>query len=786
MGRESDPGGGGTHSSMFGNASDVVQARDIKGGVHFHSPGGARRIVPRQLPRHDPGFVGRSRDLECLDDKALNGSSTAILIDGAAGVGKTSIAVHWAYRARERFPDGQLYIDLRGYGPGHPVTPLHALDHFLLSLHVTPDAIPPDLDRRAALFRSLIADSRILLILDNATTAEQVRPLLPGVGNSVALITSRNRMSTLIVRDGAFRLTLDVLSEADSVCLLITAMEPARQGDQQTEVAELALLCGGLPLPLRIAAVRAASQPRTPLSELIRDLRDESSLWYTLSSDDDDSDAVSAVFSWSYRALSDEVAHMFRIIGIHPGVDFSCSAAAALAGRSRDRTRRLLNVLVNVHMLENTAHDRYRLHDLLRAYALDQARRRDSPGARRAALERELNWYLHSTISAVTTAQILFPPRVKTPPPTDCDPETFDSEEDAIAWYNAEKSNLLALTRAACASGFNTLARRISISLFPIHHVLRNPYDDWLEMGRLGIEAIGDDQAGKAILLADLGVACSESQRLTEAEDHLDRALALWREAGDLAGEMRSTNTLGWVYLWQRRFDDALTQFAATRSLAVRLSDEQWTAISLINMAMVRHTLGQPEVATELAQRALAVRSPKDLSPRIHFEMLYTLARIHLDLQQYAEAERRLDEANGIAKNIESGGYETSVMLQRGRLCLARRAYDEGLACYERSRVHARRLGDRKGEAEALTGTGQIHQAMHRLDAAVGSYRAAIDIYREVRDPWCEAVTLERLACALADGREADRARTRALSLIDGFHDPPANGLRKRLLNSPH
>ncbi|MFD2350780.1 NB-ARC domain-containing protein [Nonomuraea ferruginea] len=269
-----------------------------------------------------------------------------IIIAGTAGVGKTALALRWAHTMRRTFADGNLYINLRGYDPGLPVTPQHALERFLSALGVPRESIPSELGDRAGLYRSLLAGWRMLVVLDNAVSVGQVRPLIPGTRESLVIVTSRSRLSSLMVRDGALRITLGLLSEQDSVRLLRNAMKKKyRPHDEDARLADLARLCARLPLALRIAAERAVSRPWMELSELVDELRSESTLWSALSTDDED-DAVRSVFAWSYRALPQDAAELFRKLSAHPGAEFSSGVVAALMGEGRARVRHLLDVLV--------------------------------------------------------------------------------------------------------------------------------------------------------------------------------------------------------------------------------------------------------------------------------------------------------------------------------------------------------------------------------------------------------------------------------------------------------
>ena len=343
------------------------------------------QAVPRQLPLATRGFVGRAEHLTALDALLPNvesgdGGGDAVVIsalDGTAGVGKTSLALHWAHRVQHRFPGGTLHADLRGYGPGQPATAAEVLDGFLYVLGVPPQQIPASLEARVGLYRSLLVGRRVLIMLDNANSASQVRPLLPSSPGSLVLVTSRASLTGLVVNDGATRLTLDLLSVGEATDLVRQIVGQNRADAEPHAVTELIRQCARLPLALRIAAGRATAQPHLDIADLVAEIADDQHRWQALSLPGDEDKAVRAVFDWSYHRLAPEHARAFRQIGTHPGPELSIQAAAAATGMSVAHVRRVLADLADVHLLEPISRDRYRLHDLLHAYAADRAGRDD-------------------------------------------------------------------------------------------------------------------------------------------------------------------------------------------------------------------------------------------------------------------------------------------------------------------------------------------------------------------------------------------------------------------------
>ncbi|HEX4834058.1 MAG TPA: cytochrome C, partial [Trebonia sp.] len=332
---DATPADGGTWSEVSGTTGDVVQARDVSGGIHFHRL--ASEVPrPRQLPSPQPVFVDREEAFAGLDGVVSAGAGRIAVVVGMPGVGKTALAVQWSNRNRDRFPDGQLYLNLHGYGEGPPVGPLRALWAFLVALGVPRSELAVDVEEAAAQYRSALAGRRVLIVLDNAREAQQARPLLPGHGACAVLVTSRAHMSGLVAREGARRIVLGVLPENDAVTLLARLVQSDRPDDQPSALGQFARLCARLPLALRIAAEHALSRPRTRLEDLVEDLRGQAALWRALTVEEgdqaEDLAAAQSVFAWSYRALPAEAARVFRLLAMHPGPDFGETAATALAG----------------------------------------------------------------------------------------------------------------------------------------------------------------------------------------------------------------------------------------------------------------------------------------------------------------------------------------------------------------------------------------------------------------------------------------------------------------------
>ncbi len=711
--------------------------------------GGGRRPVPAQLPAEVGAFTGRDAELAELDRLLGTGPDPATadphqpagaagpaamricVVTGSAGVGKTALAIRWAHRARGRFPDGQLYVDLRGYDPEQPVAAGDALVGFLTALGVPAQDVLVDADDRAAQFRTEVADRQILVVLDNASSVEQVRPLLPGTRSAVVLATSRDSLPGLVAVHGAHRLEVGLLPPADAVLLLGRLVGP-RVAAEPRAAATLAAQCARLPLALRVAAELAGSRPATPLAALTGELADEQRRLDLLDAGGDRRAAVRAVFSWSVRHLPAGAVRGFRLLGLHPGADFDRYAAAALAGGSLDEAHRTLDTLVRAHLVQPTAPPavppagqpavppgRFAMHDLLRAYAAQLASVEEAADQLRAARTRLFDYY----VAAAAAAMDAWNPaeagqRPGTEPPEVPVP-AFATGPAALAWLDAERGGLGAVCGYAAAHGWSAHAVALAGTLFRYLEAGGHHSDALAVHGHARVAAHrANDRAGETGALIDLGTTYWRQGRYGPATDHLQQALNLARQTGDLAAQARALNSLGIVDWRQGRYAQAASRLQLALDLARHAGDRTGQARALTNLANVQSSQGRYGPAADSHQRAL------DLA-------------------------RQSGNQVGQARALSNLGY---VYVRLDRLDEAARHHLAALELF-------RRVGDRDAEAYALTGLGDIYVRQGRLDEAAGHHLAALELFRQAGDRGSEAEPLNGLGqTALAAG-DHDRAR---------------------------
>jgi DNA-binding SARP family transcriptional activator len=616
-----------------------------------------------QLPMAPPVFVGRESELARLDASAHSG---VVTVTGGAGVGKTVLAVHWAHRVAARFPDGQLYVDLRGFDPSGSVVPAaDAVRGFLDALGVAAHRVPTDIDAQTALYRSALAGKRMLVLLDNARDADQVRPLLPGTPGCMVVVTSRNELPGLLATAGAYPLRVDLMSATDARRLLARRIGADRLDTEPDATEEMIAQCGRLPLALAIVAARAASRPDFALAAFAEQLRDSRSRLDAFTAGDTATD-VRAVFSWSYLALSTQAARLFRLLGLHPASRIGMYAAASLAGVAPGRSRGLLAELARAHLIAEPVPDRYVLHDLLHAYATELANRHDSQDDRRAAHRRMLDHYLHTAHAA---ALLLHPRRqsiIGTPPPPEITTEALSDQDHAMAWFNREHSVLVAAIGQASDIGLDTYAWRIAWALTDF----LDRREHWQDLASAHQAALAAavrlaDAAGQAHAHRGLGAADTQRRRYGEARVHLDRALELFSTLEDHTAQADTLLDLGFLFERQGRHADALE--SAHRALALLTTVERPTekARALNNVGWYSTLLGRHEDALVSCRQALDLF--KDLDDRSgQTATLDSLARAHYHLGQYQQAIdcRRL--ALDLCRGTGNNQLQAAILIRLG------------------------------------------------------------------------------------------------------------------------
>ncbi|MEQ4299900.1 BTAD domain-containing putative transcriptional regulator [Plantactinospora sp. B6F1] len=646
---------------------------------------------PAQLPADLAEFTGRTGELTRLDgllDRATRppgpAATVIAVVSGTAGVGKTTLAVHWAHQAAHRFPDGQLYVNLRGFDPAGPaVDPAEAVRQFLDALAVPAERIPTDPDAQAALYRSQMFHRRMLVLLDNARDAAQLRPLLPGGPGCLVLVTSRARLTDLVAIEGATPVPVEPLPAREARELLLRRIGDHRAGEEPQAVVDILARCAGLPLALAIVAAQVATSRNLSLADLAGQLRRGAGRLDALSTGDPTTD-LRAVFSWSYRSLSPAAARLFRLLGLHPGPDLSAAAAASLAGRPLAEVREALAELTRSNLLGQRAVGRYAPHDLLRAYAAEVAEQVDSARRRRSAVDRLLDHYLHSGNAAdakLRTEPSPLPLGRLRPGVT---PECPVDDQGALDWFAAERLVLLALLVHVAGSGRDVQTWQLAWIL-ATYLDRRGHWYDLVGTQRAAVAAARRlaEPAAQAVAYRFLARAYTRLGRLDDADTQLRNALELYDHCGDQAGQGHTHLNLSLMWERRGRLPEALDH--ARRALGL-LHD----AGSRLGVARARNAVGWYHTLLEDHSSALAY-----------------CEQALLELQE-------LDDRNGQANTWESLGRAHHHLGHRAR---SLRCYDQALRLY-------RAIGDRHLEGITLSHLGDTHHAF-------GDPRAAGDVWRE-------------------------------------------------------
>ena len=707
--------------------------------VNVGGAGAEEPAVPGLLPRDMPGFTGRQDELDRLTGLAEGGAAVVTAIGGTAGVGKTALAVHAAHRLLPEFPDGHLYADLRGYTAGQsPAEPGEVLEVFLRRLDVPSEQMPASAEERSGLLRQLLASRRVLMVLDNAATEAQVRPLLPGAGGSLVLITSRSMLPGLEVHE---RIGLDVLPGDEATALLAAVIGPDRAAAEPEAVAQVRDWCGRLPLALRIAGQLLAVHPAWPVARLVEMLASERDRLRQLSAGDLQ---VQAAFAVSYRQLGDGEARMFRLLGLHPGPGFSVAAAASLVGIDPEAAGLMLDRLVLAHLVTEGAAGRFGMHDLLRLFARGTCQEVDDQATRDVAEAGLVRYY--AKMAAYLDFSIF--PHTPAAQAAKLSDQPLLAPRQAVDMFEVERVSFLAVIGLAEQRSWDEqvsqLARDIIQTLILLRYV-----DDMLVVERA--------------------------------------ALAAARHAGAPVAEGQALNDLGVVYAELEQFDEAVTCYQESLTIRQRVSDRRGEGQTLFNLGTTYIDLDQFDNAVTAFKNALA--RFREIGHKDGDVMaLDKLGVVYARLGQFDEAITYYEESLTISREIGDRHGEGRALINLGNAYRRLQRFEEAVGCYRQSLAIKREIGDQHGESQALTNLGSANVDLRRFEEAIGCYRQSLAIKREIGDRHGEGRTLENIGDVYQELRQPDRAagcwRDAAAALRDSGDREGAERLEQLAINA--
>jgi DNA-binding SARP family transcriptional activator/tetratricopeptide (TPR) repeat protein/DNA-binding XRE family transcriptional regulator len=694
---------------------------------------------PAQLPMECIGFTGRAGELQALDRilGAEGAAKTApvAVVTGMGGAGKTALAVRWAWRHRGQYPDGQLYADLRGHAITGPVRPVEVLTGFLTALGEPAERIPEDEGQAAALLRTRLEGKRILLLLDNALDAQQVRPLLPAAPGSATIVTARDRMTGLIARDGAVAVVMRPLPDAEAAALLVAAMGERGDGEAPAAVAELAGLCAHLPLALRIAAANLAVRPSYRLADYVAALASGDRL-AGLAVPEDEQAAVRSAFELSCDTLKPELRRLFRLAGLAPGPDLTAPAVAALAGIATSQAESLLDRLAARNLIDEYAHGRYRLHDLLRLYAAELAAAEESAAGRDAAIDRLA---AHAMATVWSASEMLYPHLLHLPDsegpdregPDSGGPEFADSTA-ALAWLNAERANLVALVALLAQQDKADAALRLSDRLAGYFRMTSNSVD-WQVVATAVRRAVSDD-VPIAVACAELhlGTLRSMQTRYEAAAGHFAACADRARRAGWVAGEAVALNNQAGVYWQLGRAAETIGLLTEALDAHRRTGRTAGEAVTLANIATVRLQLARSaDAATDAAavseQRHIALRllgQARDMHQALHdrrneAETCRRIAEACRDLGDLEPAAAHARQAITLAREAAVRPFEIAAHSTLATVLVRLGEPEQGLAEHKLAQDLAGKADDPAQQAEVLMDLAESMARLGRLETAL-------------------------------------------------------------------
>jgi DNA-binding SARP family transcriptional activator len=726
---------------------EVPPLRTVPGGV---------AAATRTLPRDLASFTGREQELGALVAAAAGAGGVVGIhaIGGMAGVGKTAFAVHAAHRLAERFPAGQIFLPLHGHSPGQqPVDPADALASLLLTAGVPAAQIPSGLQERMALWRDRLAEKQLLLILDDAASSDQVRPLLPGAGRSLVLVTSRRRLSAL---DDAATISLDTLPPGEAAALLVRLAGRAGLRPADPPVGEITRLCGYLPLAIGMVARQLHHHPAwTPAGRAaeLAAAADRLELMAT------ENVSVAAAFDLSYANLTSDQQRLFRRLGLHPGPDIDGYAAAALDGTGMAAARRGLEVLYDRYLLTEPAPGRYRMHDLIRAHARALAEWDEPEGDRDQATARLLDYYQHTAARADTLIA-----RQARPGPAPADgavpaavPPLADREQ-ALAWARAERASLLACLDQATATGQHAQIITLTADLAGL---LRSdgPWAEAITRHTTAVQAAQHlgDRLGLAGALTDLGAVRLLTDEYPAAARALEQALGIYRDLGDRVGQANALLSLGGVRRMTGDYPAAARALKQALGICRAVGDRVGQANALNNLGDVRRMTGDYPAAAPAQEQALGIY--RDLGDRAgQANALLSLGDVRRATGQYPAAARALEQALGIYRDLGDRVGQANALLSLGDVRRATGQYPAAAQALEQALAICRALGSRLGQANALYYLGDIWLATGQYPAAAQALAQALGIYRDLGDRGAEATALNEIGMLHRVGSDLTQA----------------------------
>ncbi|MEU5594831.1 tetratricopeptide repeat protein [Streptomyces sp. NPDC020298] len=764
--------------------------------VAVRTPAPAPVPVPAQLPMDVRPFSGREDQLAELTGRLVaadgpdgtEGGAAVVVsaVSGTAGVGKTALAVRWAHQVREAFPDGQLYVDLRGYDPDEPVSAAQALAGFLTALGVPGQEIPLRLSDRAARYRTAVDGRRLLVLLDNAASAAQVRPLLPGSPTCKVLITSRDSLSSLVSVHGARRVVVDVLSPHEALALLRDLIGP-RVDTDHAAATTLAEQCGRLPLALRVAAELVLSRPLEPLAHLVEELRDHRRRLDLLDAGDGDPRAaVRAVFSWSYDRLPEHEARLFRLLGLHPGPDAEVHSAAALAGETVERTRRALDVLARAHLVHRSGPGRHGMHDLLRVYAAELANRHDGAVERDAAVTRLLD---HCLAASAVAMDVLYPAERHLRPAvevSDTGLPPLRTADECRVWLRTAQHTLVALCSRTEEPGPSRHTVRIATTLHR-HYERSGHFADALTVHTHALRAartVGDTR-GEVDVLACVGAVHRRLGDYESAHQHHADALSLCRDVGYRAGEARHLTNVGVLHELQGRYREAAEHHERAVELFRLAGDAHGEADVLNNLGIVQELLEDYRASTERYREALALYRQTGHTFG-EASALGNLGIVLARLGDHAAAAGHFERALAVFRRLGHTGGEAHALSNLGNALCRQGRYEEAAEHQHQALANFRRTGERYGEAGALNGLGEALHGTGQHAQALQAHTSALEVAREITEQEEQARAHTGIAHIQQERGEHARAVEhlhQALSLYTALDSPRVQEVRDTLLS---